>query len=50
MFAIGVLVLEVITSRRAVDTTKDISVAVVNACYFQDLTVPSYLNELIRHG
>uniref|UniRef100_A0A0D3CK26 Uncharacterized protein n=2 Tax=Brassica TaxID=3705 RepID=A0A0D3CK26_BRAOL len=50
MFAIGVLVLEVITSRRAVDTTEAMSGVVVNACYFQDHTAPSYLNELIRHG
>ncbi|CAN6885664.1 unnamed protein product [Brassica oleracea] len=50
MFAIGVLVLEVITSRRAVDTTEAMSALAVNVCYFQDHTAPSYLNELIRHG
>ncbi|CAN6803745.1 unnamed protein product, partial [Brassica oleracea] len=41
---------KVITSRRAVDTTEAMSGVVVNACYFQDHTAPSYLNELIRHG
>ncbi|KAG5406104.1 hypothetical protein IGI04_012223 [Brassica rapa subsp. trilocularis] len=37
-------------SRRVVDTTEAMSGVVVNACYFQDHTAPSYLNELIRHG
>ncbi|WZZ10295.1 hypothetical protein YC2023_096216 [Brassica napus] len=35
---------------RVVDTTEAMSGVVVNACYFQDHTAPSYLNELIRHG
>ncbi|KAH0874081.1 hypothetical protein HID58_071443 [Brassica napus] len=37
-------------SLRAVDTGEAMSTVIVNACYRQDRTITSYLNELIRHS
>ncbi|KAG2265357.1 hypothetical protein Bca52824_072436 [Brassica carinata] len=37
-------------SLRAVDTAEAMSTVIVNACYRQDRTISSYLNELIRHS
>ncbi|KAF2593359.1 hypothetical protein F2Q70_00044076 [Brassica cretica] len=37
-------------SLRAVDTAEAMSTVIVNACYRQDRTITSYLNELIRHS
>ncbi|KAL0702346.1 hypothetical protein Bca4012_058468 [Brassica carinata] len=36
-------------SRRAIDTSEAMSAVIMNACYRQDHTITSYLNELIRH-
>ncbi|KAF3485209.1 hypothetical protein F2Q69_00054576 [Brassica cretica] len=53
VFAVGVFLLEAITVLELLIQQKPaeaMSTVIVNACYRQDRTISSYLNELIRHS